>query len=243
MHDLTSSFALILPELCYFAVWYLLYFMQSIKAFLFDLDGVIVDTAIYHYQAWRRMANELGFDISEEFNEGLKGVSRMDSLELILEHGHVQLPEEKKLELATLKNEWYLELVSRMTPNDILSGVPAFFAQVREAGLKTALGWVSKNAGLILERIGMTDQFDAIIDGNKIAKGKPDPEVFLKGAAELGVNPAECVVFEDAVAGIESAVRAGSRSVGIGSPDVLTKADMVFPSLENVTVSQILARL
>ncbi len=155
--------------------------MQPIKAFLFDLDGVIVDTAIYHYQAWRRMANELGFDISEEFNEGLKGVSRMDSLDLILAHGNVQLPEEKKLELATLKNEWYLKLVSRMTPNDILPGIPAFFAQVREAGLKTALGSVSKNAGLILERIGMTDRFDAIIDGNKISKGKPDPEVFLKG--------------------------------------------------------------
>ena len=213
---------------------------MSINAFLFDLDGVIVDTAIYHYQAWKRLANELGFDISEEFNEGLKGVSRTDSLELILAHGGLTLPDEKKTELATQKNDWYLELVSRMTPNDILPGVPAFFAQVRQAGLKTALGSVSKNAPLILARIGMTDAFDAIIDGNKISKGKPDPEVFTKGAEELGLSAAECMVFEDAVAGVEAGKRAGMFVVGIGTPDVLTKADMVAPSLEALTVEEIL---
>ncbi len=213
---------------------------MSIAAFLFDLDGVIVDTAIYHYQAWKRLANELGFDISEEFNEGLKGVSRTDSLDLILAHGGLTLPDEKKTELATQKNEWYLELVSRMTSNDILPGVPAFFAQVRQAGLKTALGSVSKNAPLILARIGMTDAFDAIIDGNKISKGKPDPEVFTKGAEELGLNASACVVFEDAVAGVEAGKRAGMFVVGIGTPDVLTKADMVAPSLEALTVEEIL---
>ncbi|WP_020603660.1 beta-phosphoglucomutase [Spirosoma spitsbergense] len=213
---------------------------MSINAFLFDLDGVIVDTAIYHYQAWKRLANELGFDISEEFNEGLKGVSRMDSLDLILAHGGLTLPDERKTELATQKNEWYLELVSRMTSNDILPGVPAFFAQVRQAGLKTALGSVSKNAPMILARIGMTDAFDAIIDGNKISKGKPDPEVFTKGAEELGLSAAECVVFEDAVAGVEAGKRAGMFVVGIGTPDVLTKADMVAPSLEALTVEEIL---
>lgn len=213
---------------------------MSITAFLFDLDGVIVDTAIYHYQAWKRLANELGFDISEEFNEGLKGVSRTDSLDLILAHGNLMLPDEKKTELATQKNEWYLELVSRMTSSDILPGVPAFFAQVRQAGLKTALGSVSKNAPMILERIGMADAFDAVIDGNKISKGKPDPEVFTKGAEELGVSAAECVVFEDAVAGVEAGKRAGMFVVGIGTPDVLTKADMVAPSLEKLTVAEIL---
>jgi beta-phosphoglucomutase len=213
---------------------------MSINAFLFDLDGVIVDTAIYHYQAWKRLANELGFDISEEFNEGLKGISRMNSLDLILAHGGLMLPDEKKNELATQKNEWYLELVSRMTSNDILPGVPAFFAQVRQVGLKTALGSVSKNAPMILARIGMTDAFDAIIDGNKISKGKPDPEVFTKGAAELGVSAAECVVFEDAVAGVEAGKRAGMFVVGIGTPDVLTKADMVATSLEKLTVEDVL---
>ena len=214
--------------------------MSQIKAFLFDLDGVIVDTAIYHYQAWKRLANELGFDISEEFNEGLKGVSRTDSLDLILAHGGLTLSDEKKAELAAQKNDWYLELVSRMSSNDILPGVATFFSQVRQAGLKTALGSVSKNAPLILERIGMTDAFEAIIDGTKISKGKPDPEVFTKGAAELGVSPAECVVFEDAVAGVEAGKRGGMFVVGLGSPDTLTQADLVAPSLDVLTVETVL---
>lgn len=214
---------------------------MPISGFLFDLDGVIVDTAVFHYQAWRRMANELSFDISHEFNETLKGVSRMDSLNLILAHGGVTLTEERKLELATKKNEWYLELVSHMTPDDILPGVEGFFYQLRQQGIRTALGSVSKNAGLILERIGMLADFDAIVDGNKITNGKPDPEVFLKGAAELGLEPAQCVVFEDAVAGIEAAKRGGMFAVGIGSPDVLTQADLVIPSLEHLTVTELLS--
>lgn len=212
--------------------------MNKAKAFLFDLDGVIVDTAVFHYQAWRRMANSLGFDISEHFNESLKGVSRMDSLNLILAQGGVTLSEEQKLALATQKNEWYLELVSQMTPGDILPGVTDFFVQVKAAGLKTALGSVSKNAKLILERIGMLDDFDAIIDGTKIERGKPDPEVFLKGAEELGLQPADCVVFEDAVAGIEAARRAGMRTVGIGTPEILTEADLVVPDLRGLAVNE-----
>lgn len=216
---------------------------MPISGFLFDLDGVIVDTAVFHYQAWRRMANELGFDISHEFNETLKGVSRMDSINLILAHGNVTLTEERKLALATQKNEWYLELVSHMTPDDILPGVTGFFHQLKRAGMKCALGSVSKNAGLILKRIGMFDDFDAIIDGNKIVTGKPDPEVFLKGAAELGLEPAQCVVFEDAVAGVEAAKRGGMFAVGIGSPDVLTEADLAIPSLEHLTVTELLTAI
>lgn len=215
---------------------------MPIKAFLFDLDGVIVDTAIYHYQAWKRLANELGFDISEEFNEQLKGVSRMDSLDLILAHGGLTLPDEKKAELAAQKNQWYLDLVSRMTPDDILPGVANFFAQVRQAGLLTALGSVSKNAALILERIGMSEVFDAVIDGTKITYGKPNPEVFTKGAAALEVSPAECVVFEDAVAGVEAGKRGGMFVVGIGSPEVLTQADLVTTGLDAITVEEILAK-
>jgi beta-phosphoglucomutase len=216
---------------------------MPISAFLFDLDGVIVDTAVFHYQAWRRMANQLGFDISHEFNETLKGVSRMDSLNLILAHGNMTLTDERKLELATQKNDWYLELVSQMTPNDILPGVHGFFHQIKQAEspIKTALGSVSKNARLILERINMVGAFDSIIDGTKITHGKPDPEVFLKGAAELGVAPAGCVVFEDAVAGIEAAKRGGMFAVGVGSPDVLTQADLVIPSLEHITVVELLS--
>ncbi|UTA70263.1 beta-phosphoglucomutase [Emticicia sp. 21SJ11W-3] len=211
-----------------------------IKAFLFDLDGVIVDTAIYHYQAWRQMANDLGFDITEEFNEKLKGISRMESLDIILQHGHLQLSEERKNELATRKNENYLQLVSKMTPADILPGVTDFFTQLKKNNIKTALGSVSKNAGLILERIGMLNDFDAIIDGNKIAKGKPDPEVFLKGAEELGVSPAECLVFEDAVAGVEAAKAGGMKAVGIGKKEVLTKADIVVENLAGVDIRMLI---
>ena len=202
---------------------------MPIKAFLFDLDGVLVDTAVFHYQAWKRLANEkLGFDISHEFNETLKGISRTESLERILALGNAQISEAEKIELATLKNEWYLELIQQMTPADILPGVSEFLAQTRAAGLKIGLGSVSKNAKIILNRVGISGDFDVIIDGNKITKSKPDPEVFLKGADELGFFAAECVVFEDALAGIEAAKRAGMIAVGIGQADILTQADLVF---------------
>lgn len=205
------------------------------QAFLFDLDGVIVDTAHFHYQAWRRLANEkLGFDISEEFNESLKGVSRTESLDRILAEGGVTLDETTKETYATLKNQWYVELVNQMTPDDILPGIQQFLKETRAAGIKIGLGSVSKNARPILEHIGIVDAFDVIIDGTKISKGKPDPEVFLKGAEELGVAPSECVVFEDAVAGIESGKRAGMKTVGIGQPEVLTEADIVLANLNNL---------
>ena len=211
------------------------------NAFLFDLDGVLVDTAVFHYQAWRRMANSLGFDFTHEFNETLKGISRMDSLDRILALGGVTFSDEKKQELAAQKNEWYLELISQMTPDDILPGALAFLEQTRRAGLKVALGSVSKNAPQILEHVCITHFFDAIIDGSKITRSKPDPEVFLKGAAELNVPAAGCIVFEDAVAGIEAAKRAGMFAVGIGSPDVLTEADLVVPNLERLTIPELLA--
>ncbi|GGD50602.1 beta-phosphoglucomutase [Emticicia aquatilis] len=214
-----------------------------IKGFLFDLDGVIVETAIFHYQAWRKMANDLGFDISEEFNETLKGVSRMDSLNLILAHGNVVLLEEEKIELATKKNEHYLTLVSKMTADDILPGVREFFAQIKQTDIKIALGSVSKNAKMILEGVGLINDFDAIIDGTKISKGKPDPEVFLKGAAELGLSPEECLVFEDAVAGVEAGKNAGMKVVGIGHAEVLTKADIVLKGFENIDLRQLLSKI
>ena len=211
------------------------------SAFLFDLDGVLVDTAVFHYQAWRRMANSLGFDFTHEFNETLKGISRMDSLDRILALGAVTLSAEKKLELAAQKNGWYLELVGHMTPDDTLPGALAFLEQTKRAGIKVALGSVSKNAPLILERVGIAHFFDAIIDGSKITHSKPDPEVFLKGATELNVPAAECIVFEDAVAGIEAAKRGGMFAVGIGSPDVLTEADLVVPNLQHLTIAELRA--
>ncbi|WP_037328602.1 beta-phosphoglucomutase [Runella zeae] len=214
------------------------------KAFLFDLDGVIVDTAHFHYQAWRRLANEkLGFDISEEFNENLKGISRTESLERILAHGNSTLDEATKAAYATLKNEWYVELINKMTPDDILPGVKVFLEKTRQGGIKIGLGSVSKNAKPILEKIGIVEDFDVIIDGTKISKGKPDPEVFLKGAQELQIAPHDCAVFEDAVAGIEAGKRAGMKTVGIGQAEVLKEADIVFPNLVDVEIFELLQAL
>ncbi|MFY7830034.1 MAG: beta-phosphoglucomutase [Flectobacillus sp.] len=213
--------------------------MTTVKACLFDLDGVIVDTAVYHFQAWRRLANELGFDFTEHQNEQLKGISRMESLELILNWGGVTLTAEEKEAWATKKNQWYLDLVMQMTPNEVLPGVPEFLTSLRANGIKIALGSASKNSKLILERIEMLDYFDAIIDGNNITKGKPDPQVFLMGAEATGAQSSECVVFEDAVAGVQAAKAGGMKAVGIGSADILTEADIVIATFEDFSVEKL----
>jgi len=207
---------------------------MNVKACIFDLDGVIVDTAMYHYQAWKRLANSLGFDFTEHDNEQLKGVSRVRSLEIILELGGITKTEAEQERLAAQKNEWYVEMISHMKPDEILPGAKEFVQACRDAGIKTALGSASKNSMMILDKIGMTSLFDAIIDGNKVTKAKPDPEVFIKGAEELGVQPADCVVFEDAIAGVEAAKAGGMKAVGIGSPEVLKQADMVLSGLSEM---------
>lgn len=214
-----------------------------IKAFLFDLDGVIVDTAVFHYKAWKRLTNQLGFDIDEEFNESLKGISRMDSLDAILKHGGVSISQEEKEKYAKIKNDWYLELVNQMTVNDILPGVENFLKDSRELGIKIALGSASKNASLILEKTGIFGLFDAIIDGNHVSKSKPDPEVFLKGAEALDVEYDTCVVFEDAHAGVQAAKAAGMVAVGIGSVEVLNNADFVVKGLFEMSPSEIITKI
>jgi beta-phosphoglucomutase len=213
--------------------------MNNIKACIFDLDGVIVDTAVYHYKAWKRLANQLGFDFSEEDNEKLKGVSRVRSLELILQWGGVTKTKAEQDELAAEKNAWYVDMISHMTPAEILPGAKEFVESCRQAGLKIALGSASKNSGMILEKVGITHLFDAIIDGNKVSKPKPDPEVFLKGAEELNIAPADCVVFEDAIAGIEAAINGGMKSVGIGSPEVLGNANLVVSGLNEMSLEKV----
>ncbi|MCU0469555.1 MAG: beta-phosphoglucomutase [Arcicella sp.] len=213
--------------------------MTQTKACLFDLDGVIVDTAIYHFQAWRRLANELGFDFTEHQNEQLKGISRMESLELILNWGNITLTETEKLDWATRKNSWYLDLVMQMTPNEVLEGVPEFLKSLQEQNIKIALGSASKNSKLILEKIQMLHYFDAIIDGNNITKGKPNPQVFLLGAEATNTQPAECVVFEDAVAGVQAGKAAGMTVVGVGSPEILTEADIVITSFKEMSVDRL----
>ncbi|MCD8540845.1 MAG: beta-phosphoglucomutase [Leadbetterella sp.] len=210
-------------------------------AFLFDLDGVLVDTAVFHFQAWRRLTKELGFDIDGEFNETLKGISRMDSLERILEHGKISLSHEEKEAYARRKNDWYLELVNGMTPADVLPGVEDFLKAAKALGIKTALGSASKNAQVILEKTGILPYFDAIIDGNHVSRSKPDPEVFLKGAEALQVPNGECVVFEDAFAGIQAAKAADMYAVGIGVPEVLHNADTVIPGFINVRPEQFIS--
>ena len=213
--------------------------MDHIKACIFDLDGVIVDTAVYHYKAWKRLANELGFEFTEHDNEQLKGVSRMRSLEIVLQCGGITKTEEEQKLLAAQKNAWYMEMVNQMTPAEILPGAREFVESCRSAGIKTALGSASKNSMTILNKLDIANLFDVIIDGNKVSKVKPDPEVFLKGAEELGIEPQYCIVFEDAIAGIEAAKAAGMKAVGIGDPVLLHEADMVLKGLNEMTLDKL----
>jgi beta-phosphoglucomutase len=208
-------------------------------ACIFDLDGVLVDTAKYHFKAWKRLTDKLGIDFTENDNERLKGVSRMASLEIILEIGHVKLDERKKQEYATLKNNWYIEYISKMTPSEILPGSVQFIRELKNAKIPTAIGSASKNTPMILERVGMQGMFDAVADGNNITKAKPDPEVFLKAAEMVGIKPGDCVVFEDAAAGVQAALNAGMMCIGIGSPEVLTKAHFVVPGLYEMNLEKL----
>jgi beta-phosphoglucomutase len=218
--------------------------MKQIKACIFDLDGVIVDTAKYHFKAWRRLANELGFDFTEEENEQLKGVSRVESLNLILKWGRKEEnDEEVKTIMADKKNAWYLEYIERMTSDEILPGAEAFIRDAKSKGVKIVLGSASKNSRLILERIGVIHLFDAIMDGNSTTKSKPDPEVFLMGAQAVGLEPKECIVFEDAEKGIEAALNGGFYTVGVGNADVLDDAHIVIPGFEYIEYSEVIEAL
>ena len=205
--------------------------IRRMCAAIFDLDGVIVDTAKYHYLAWKRLAQECGFDFSETDNERLKGVSRKRSLEILLEIGGLRFDEAAQAQLMSRKNEWYIETIRQMDASELLPGAAEYLTSLRERGVKTALGSASRNAPLILERLGVLSLFDAVVDGNHVSQTKPDPEVFLLAAERLGVAPANCVVFEDAEAGIEAARRAGMGAVGIGKPAALQQADMVIAGL------------
>jgi beta-phosphoglucomutase len=214
---------------------------EMIEACIFDLDGVIVDTAKYHFIAWKALAEELGFEFTNADNERLKGVSRMSSLEILLEIGGLQFSEAEKLVMAEKKNTLYVTYIEEMTPDEILPGVPQFLKELRNTGIKIALGSASKNSPMILDRIQLSGMFDAVVDGNSITEAKPNPEVFLKGAEWLGVLPENCVVFEDAIAGIEAARNAGMRCVGIGDPETLGLADFVIPGFNGFTLEKLTA--
>jgi beta-phosphoglucomutase len=205
--------------------------MMNAAACIFDLDGVIVDTARYHFMAWKRLTDELGIPFTEEDNERLKGVSRMASLDIILEIGHRNIDEKLKQEYATRKNNWYIEYISKMTPDEILPGCISFIKELRKADIRVAVGSASKNTPMILERVGIKNLFDAVADGNIVKKAKPDPEVFIKAAEMVGIQPAKCVVFEDAVAGVQAALNAGMMCIGVGSPRILKEAHFVVSGL------------
>lgn len=204
------------------------------KAFIFDLDGVIVDTAKYHYLAWQKIANQLGIEFTPENNEELKGVSRVRSLELILQLGKIEASQEDKDKWLTQKNEDYLSYLVDMDNSELLAGVLPVLRYLKERKQLIALGSASKNARPILEKTGIIHYFDAIVDGNDVSNAKPDPEVFLRAAELLKTAPENAIVFEDSVAGIQAANIANMTSVGIGEAKILHEADYIFPDFTHI---------
>lgn len=213
---------------------------NKINAVIFDLDGVIVSTDECHYQSWKCLADEEGIYFSREINERLRGVSRMESLEIILEKSPKLYSDAEKQELADRKNKYYRELIRKLTPRDILPGVMSVLAELKTIGIKIGIGSSSKNSPMILERIGLNTYFDATADGNDISRSKPDPEVFLLAASRLGVQPHNCLVVEDAEAGIEAAISGGMRVLAIGGASQIEKATFRARDLRAIDFSQIL---
>ncbi len=211
--------------------------LNSNKGVIFDLDGVIVDTAKFHFLAWRKLANNFGFDITEAQNEELKGVSRVKSLEKILDWGQVSLTEDEFMEQMALKNDNYLSYISTMTSADILPGVSKIIDFLIENNVPIALGSASKNARSILEKTDLYQKFNAVVDGNDVSKAKPNPEVFLIAAEKLNLEPKNCIVFEDSQAGVQAANIAGMLSIGIGDAEILGEADYVFQDFTGIEIN------
>lgn len=212
-----------------------------IKGCIFDLDGVIVDTAHYHYLAWKRLALELGYDLTELENEKLKGVSRMQSLNIILDLAGISLNEKHKEMLTTKKNIWFNDYIERMTPAEIFPGVQELIDSIKGEGMRVGLASSSMNAKTVLRQLRMEHEFDAVVDGTMITRTKPDPEIFLITAERIGVSAGSCVVIEDAVAGVEAALAAGMKCIGIGSPDLLGEADLILEKTSDIELSTLRA--
>ncbi len=205
------------------------------KGFIFDLDGVIVDTAKYHYLAWKELANSLGIDFTEKENEQLKGVSRVRSLEKILSWGNKTLPQDEFTRLMATKNDEYLSYINKMNESELLPEVKDRLTFIKNKKQGIALGSASKNARYIIEKVDVKDMFDAVVDGTDVSKAKPDPEVFLIAAKLLNIEPENCIVFEDSVAGVQAANTAKMISIGIGSEEVLGEADYVFKDFTDIS--------
>lgn len=209
------------------------------KAAIFDLDGVLVDTAKYHFLAWQAIAAQLDFDLTIAQNEQLKGVSRVASLERILAWSGQAISSRQRDQFLNEKNEKYLTLVDAVSPKDALPGVLVFLTELKENKIPIALGSASKNARPILDRLEITPFFDAIVDGNDLSLSKPNPEVFLKGATALGKSPEQCIVFEDSQAGIDAANSAKMTAVAVGSPDILKHAANYVSDFETYPFSRL----
>lgn len=205
------------------------------KAFIFDLDGVIVDTAKYHFLAWQKLAESLGITFTHDDNEQLKGVSRVRSLEIILGLGNVEATQEQKEQWLVQKNEDYLQYIDKMDDSEILPGVMKVLEFLKANNQPIILGSASKNAHPILEKVNILNYFDDIVDGNDVSNAKPDPEVFLVGAKKANQTNENAIVFEDSVAGIQAANIAGMMSIGIGEASVLNEADVVFNDFTEIT--------
>ena len=215
--------------------------MSKFEAVIFDLDGVITDTAEYHYLAWKQLGEELGITFDREFNETLKGVSRMDSLERILTLGGRQndFSEEEKVALATKKNDHYVELIQDVSPADILPGIEQLLKDLRSAGYKIAMASASKNAFAVTNSLGLSDYFDHIVDAAKVVNSKPDSEVFLKAAEGVGVQSDKCIGIEDAVAGVTAIKAAEMYAIAVGTDERLNHADTVLKSTKQLTIKVI----
>lgn len=214
---------------------------KKFEAVIFDLDGVITDTAEYHYLAWKQLGEDLGIPFDREFNETLKGVSRMDSLERILELGNRQndFSLAEKEVLATKKNDHYVNLIKDVSPKDILPGIEQFLKDLRTAGYKIAMASASKNAFAVTDSLGLNEFFDHIVDAAKVAQSKPHPEVFLKAAAAVGANPENCIGVEDAAAGVTAINDAGMYAIAIGTDEGLSHAKIILPSTKELTIDVI----
>ncbi|MFP4151809.1 MAG: beta-phosphoglucomutase [Alkalispirochaeta sp.] len=211
------------------------------KAVIFDLDGVVVYTDAYHYKAWKKLADDEGWAFDESLNDQLRGISRMASLQVILDHNGIDLPEEKKVALATRKNEDYKAFLSEIDESALVDGAIPFIKALRDRGVKTGLGSSSRNAMMVLESLGITDLFDAIVTGADISRSKPDPEIFLKGTERLGVDPAETVVFEDASSGVDAAQAGGMVAVGFGPSEGLDHAEIRVLSYDEIDIDTFVA--
>ncbi|TNE50073.1 MAG: beta-phosphoglucomutase [Bacteroidetes bacterium] len=217
--------------------------VPGISGCIFNMDGVLVNTGKYHFEAWHRVAAQLGIEYTEDFHLKLKGMSRMACLEQILEHGNLYIPEAEKMYWADIKNNWYLELITNMKPGEVLPGVLFFLRQLREMGIRIALSSASQNARSVLRSLNIESFFDVIMDGNTLKKPKPDPQCFLLPAHALELPPVSCVVFEDTPLGVHAGLIGGFTVVGVGDPNLLDQSHLVISGFENLTFNTLLAQL